>query len=40
MHGGEEKWFKVLVVGPDGRRLLERPKSKRDDNTEMDLEEI
>lgn len=38
--GGKRNAYEVLVARPDGRKLLERPKSRREDNIEKDLEEI
>jgi hypothetical protein len=32
--------YKVLVGKPEGRRQLERPRRRRENNTKMDLGEI
>jgi len=32
--------YRVLVVEPEGKRQLERPRSRRKDNIKMDLEEV
>jgi hypothetical protein len=32
--------YKVLVGRPEGGRPLGRPKRRRDDNTQMDLQEV
>ena len=36
----EEGTFKILTDKPTGKRLLERPRRRWEDNIRMDLEEI
>ena len=38
---GEERGaYRVLVGKPEGKRPLERPKHRREDNIKMDLQEV
>jgi hypothetical protein len=38
---GEEKgMYRVLVGKPEGKRRLERPRRKREDNIRMDVQEV
>jgi hypothetical protein len=39
-HGGEERHVKVLVGKPEGKKPLERPRHRWDDNIKMDLQEV
>ena len=32
--------YRVLVVKPEGKRPLERPRRRREDNIKMDLQEV
>jgi hypothetical protein len=38
--GQERKVYKILVGKPEGKRLLERPRRRREDGIRMDLREI
>jgi hypothetical protein len=38
--GGERKVYKVLVVNPEGKRPLGRPRRRWEDGIKMDLREI
>jgi len=39
-HGGEERAYRVLVGKPEGKRPLERPRRRWEDNIRMDLLEV
>jgi hypothetical protein len=39
-YGGEESAFRALVEKPEGRRPLERPRRRWEDNIKMDLREV
>jgi hypothetical protein len=39
-HGGGEGVFRVLIGRSEGKRPLERPRLRWEDNIEMDLREI
>jgi hypothetical protein len=39
-HGEERKMYKVLVVKPEGKRPLGRPRRRWEDGIRMDLREI
>ena len=36
-YGGEERAYRILVGKPDGKRPLERPRRRWEDNIKMDL---
>jgi hypothetical protein len=38
--GGERKVYVVLVVKPEGKRPLERPRRRWEDGLRMDIREI
>jgi hypothetical protein len=38
--GKGEVFYRVLVGRPEGRRLLERPRHRWEDNIKMDLREV
>jgi len=38
--GGEERCIRVLVGKPEGKRPLGRPRRRREDNIEMNLQEV
>jgi hypothetical protein len=40
VHGGGEKCLRVLVGSPEGKRPLERPRHRWEDNIKTDLREI
>ena len=40
MHGGRRSAHRVLVMRPDGNRLLGRPKRRWKDNIKIDLQEV
>ena len=40
-YGGEEKCvYRVLMGKPEGKRLLWRPRCRKEDNIKMDLQEV
>jgi hypothetical protein len=39
-HGKGRDVYRVLVGRPEGKRSLERPRRRREDNIKMDLREI
>jgi hypothetical protein len=39
-HGGGERCLQVSVGNPEGKRPLERPRRRWEDNIEMDLREV
>ena len=39
-NGGEERLYRVLVGKPEGKRPLARPRFRREDNIQMDLQEV
>jgi hypothetical protein len=40
MHGGDEKYIKILVGKPEGKRLLGRPRHMWEDSISINLREI
>jgi hypothetical protein len=40
MHGEKRNAYRVLVGKPEGKRPLERPRRRREDNIRMNLREI
>ena len=40
MYGERRGIYKVLVWKPEGKRPLGRPRRRREDNIEMDLQEV
>ena len=39
-HGERRGVYRVLVGKPEGKRPLERPRRRREDNIKMDLQEV
>jgi hypothetical protein len=39
-YGGEKRLYKVLVGKPEGKRPLERPRRRWEDNIKMNLQEV
>jgi hypothetical protein len=38
--GEERSAYRILVVTPEGKRPLRRPRRRREDNIKMDLQEV
>ena len=38
--GGEERLYRVLLGKPEGKRPHGRPRRRREDNSNMDLQEV
>ena len=39
-YGGEERCIRVLVMKPDGKRPLGRPRCRWEDNNKVDLQKV
>jgi hypothetical protein len=39
-YGGDERLYMVLVRKPEGKRLLGRPRRRREDNIKTDIQEM
>jgi hypothetical protein len=37
MHGDKRNTYRIFVGNPEGKRSLERPKSRWEDNTKLEL---